>query len=272
MKYAQAMGYDRLIVFDNESTDDTVELLGKYPFVEIRKYDTEGVFNEPERKRILMETVWELKEYNCQNGNCFAWCSIFDFDEVCYIKGGGFKGYIEQSTYCGYNVCSERIADLMLRCDPLCFQDEFLHEDSSARVDPFTHFGFNKPSLFRLDNLYDIDWIEGQHFMRFVFEDGAEPKQLYNTKCLVRFHLKYVFKRYYLLHSTDLAKRKYKHSEWEPIFESYGKSDDSLMNDWERKYKSAIPSSLYVVETWSNGNDYYEHGHQLTHYFDGVWG
>ena len=42
MPYVEALGYDKFIVFDNGSTDRTVELLKEYPFVEIRHYETNG--------------------------------------------------------------------------------------------------------------------------------------------------------------------------------------------------------------------------------------
>lgn len=46
MPYVERMGYDKFIVYDNMSTDNTVELLSKYPFVEIRYYDTNGKFDD----------------------------------------------------------------------------------------------------------------------------------------------------------------------------------------------------------------------------------
>ena len=45
MPYVERMGYDKFIVYDNESTDNTVELLKQYPFVEVRTYKTNGSFN-----------------------------------------------------------------------------------------------------------------------------------------------------------------------------------------------------------------------------------
>ena len=41
MPYYERMGIDKLVVYDNGSTDKTVELLSKYPFVEIRSYHTD---------------------------------------------------------------------------------------------------------------------------------------------------------------------------------------------------------------------------------------
>jgi hypothetical protein len=45
MPYYERMDIDKLIIYDNHSTDDTVEKLSKYPFVEIRYYETDS-FND----------------------------------------------------------------------------------------------------------------------------------------------------------------------------------------------------------------------------------
>jgi len=42
MPYYERMGIDKLVVYDNGSTDRTVEMLSNYPFVEIRSYKTDG--------------------------------------------------------------------------------------------------------------------------------------------------------------------------------------------------------------------------------------
>ena len=48
MPYLEKMGYDKLVIWDNNSTDRTVELLQQYEFIEIRHYSTE-IFNEDEK-------------------------------------------------------------------------------------------------------------------------------------------------------------------------------------------------------------------------------
>jgi hypothetical protein len=45
MPYYERLGFDKLVIYDNESTDNTVDLLKKYPFVEIRTFKTEGKNN-----------------------------------------------------------------------------------------------------------------------------------------------------------------------------------------------------------------------------------
>lgn len=37
MPYVERLGYDKFVVYDDNSTDNTVEKLLKYPFVEIRQ-------------------------------------------------------------------------------------------------------------------------------------------------------------------------------------------------------------------------------------------
>ena len=50
MPYWERIGIDKLIVYDNMSTDDTVKLLQQYPFVEVRTFDTNGKFDDFENK------------------------------------------------------------------------------------------------------------------------------------------------------------------------------------------------------------------------------
>lgn len=59
MKYAEEFGYDKLIVYDNGSTDRTVEMLKKYPFVEVREYSTE-IFTEEKKLEVLLEGFWDI--------------------------------------------------------------------------------------------------------------------------------------------------------------------------------------------------------------------
>ena len=78
MPYYERMGIDKLVVYDNNSTDRTVELLSKYPFVEIRHYETDEY-----REDLLLQFKTEIQnEFRGQ----YNWCISADFDEVFYSE------------------------------------------------------------------------------------------------------------------------------------------------------------------------------------------
>ena len=62
MPYWERIGIDKLIVWDNLSTDNTVEELKKWPFVEVRSFDTNGRFDDRKNSDLKEETALELKE------------------------------------------------------------------------------------------------------------------------------------------------------------------------------------------------------------------
>ena len=78
MPYYKRIGINKLIVYDNGSTDKTVELLKKYPFVEIRSYVTEQYSEE-----LVLKYKTEVQnEFRGQ----YDWCISTYFDEVFYSE------------------------------------------------------------------------------------------------------------------------------------------------------------------------------------------
>ena len=72
MPYWDRIKPDKLIVYDNMSTDNTVELLKQYPYVEVRTFDTGGKFCDKTNSRIKTETCAELKEAGYDYGVAIA--------------------------------------------------------------------------------------------------------------------------------------------------------------------------------------------------------
>lgn len=78
MPYYERIGINKLIVYDNGSTDKTVELLKKYPFVEVRSYVTEQYSEE-----LVLKYKTEVQnEFRGQ----YDWCISTYFDEVFYSE------------------------------------------------------------------------------------------------------------------------------------------------------------------------------------------
>ena len=255
MKYAMELEYDKLIVFDNESTDRTIELLKQYPFVEIRTYHSD-VYDEDKRIQLIQNAVIELTPTDE-----LTWVTVGDFDEVFYYAQQDkdrLKDYLVKLSSNGYNVCTEHMVNLISENsyhDINCF----LHTqvEKCAYCNPFD---WNKPILFRVDNLKGIFHTIGHHYGYFEFY-GEDTKQFYNTKHLHVFHLKYAFGKEHLLSTTkDYNERGMK---FNGNTRDYYYEIDKIEHDFESTYRNGINVNTYLEHKMLNGDDSYEHNDLL---------
>ena len=78
--WKQFINYDvdfHVNVFDNFSTDNTVEILSKYPWITVFKFDTQGLMDE--------EALTYIRN-NCWINSDADWVMMTDLDEVFYSK------------------------------------------------------------------------------------------------------------------------------------------------------------------------------------------
>ena len=260
MKYAERLGYDKLIVYDNESTDDTVEKLKKYPFVEIRTFHT-GHFCEAEKLRVKYEAVGELQK---QCGGEFVWCTTCDFDEVYYFNGCvlSFKEYLCFLTRLGYNVCTENLKMVLSRNEN--HDENLLLHETSEKISYQTPFIWNKPILFRLDTLRKLRYAPGQHYADIEFYDSS-AKQVYNTKSLSAFHLKFSFGIEYMeRYSRELSERGCQTTKNDKPTDIY--IDGKVREEFEREYACGVSPTDFLTYKTLNGNDDYEHLPPIQYY------
>lgn len=261
MKYAEWLGYDKLVVYDNGSTDNTVELLKKYPFVEVKTYETEH-FCEREKMHVKMVEVFNLQQ---ELGNSdYAWATTCDFDEVYYYADGligdtnsksHFLDYLLYLTLMGYNVCTENFVGVVSR-EPNYNEDIFVHKqaDKVAYQCPFL---WNKPNLFRMDNLKKIYYAPGQHYGNLEFLD-QEPKQFFNTKSLFAFHLKFAFGKQYVIDITKMYNKRGCQGKQEEEPKILYK-ESFIANSFEEAWWIGVSPQDYFKHKWLNGDDSYEH-------------
>lgn len=207
MKYYEEWGYDKVIIYDNESTDNTVELLKQYPFVEIRTFKnlfqiTDSDEFEEAKRGVLITGLQDLYREHTSETNGYvegiteiAWISITDFDEVLYFSSGysniaGKLHFLNMITSYGYNIINENMLNLYSDVMPPN-KNEFLHKQIKVCNYPGP-YRWRKPLLFRLDNMNKVNFTYGQHVGFFSFFN-EKPKSLSNTKYLHVFHLKYAF-------------------------------------------------------------------------------
>ena len=87
---------EKIIVFDNESTDNSLKVIKKFKKAEARVFSTGGKLDDRENTRIKNE---EWKPYKDE----FDYVICVDLDELVYHKDGTFE-YLEQAFKDGYNI------------------------------------------------------------------------------------------------------------------------------------------------------------------------
>lgn len=210
MKYVEELGYDRFIVYDNCSTDKTVELLKEYPFVEVRSFGN-GDFSEGLKTEMILNAYKEFFEYHWENygGNDFAWMTITDFDEVIYLAhteyDGVFKHYMSHLTWRGYNVVNEPIVNLLPPSNGIVPPEGDFAHLYVDKIGKAIEVEWEKPLLFRLDTLASISLEYGQHRASFEFHDGKVNAYNHSSDIMV-FHLKYLLGK----RATDIGDDNFK--------------------------------------------------------------
>lgn len=199
MPYVEAMHYDKFIVYDNGSTDRTVELLSKYPFVEIRTYDTNGVFDVFKRRDLLSQCFWECKEMSYDGELiAFTWT---DFDEVLLWAGDvDIKAQMEVDYwYRGYNCFYKNMINILPPTPDFDTKSAF-----EANGGGFVHMidGMRgsvwidgmKPTMLIVNDFDNIEFYPGNHYAIADVKEGKVIKNYDDTCRMYGFHLKFIDK------------------------------------------------------------------------------
>ena len=186
MPYWDRIKPDKLIVYDNMSTDNTVELLKQYPYVEVRTFDTGGKFCDKTNSKIKTETCAELKKAG------YDWIYSGDFDEVIYSFNPDFRAELKKIEDLGGNVF---VRDLVHPFSP----EPYEFDETKLIHEQLTHFltwhdytnkwGGSKTILHKGDGIAKIRYADGQHSCSLK-SNGTEIK-LFGYP-FIAFHLKFV--------------------------------------------------------------------------------
>jgi hypothetical protein len=202
---------EKIIVYDNQSTDNSVELLSQDSRVEIRIYDSGN--------QIRDDIYLEIKN-NCwkEARGVADWVIIVDFDEIfsrCRLMNNGSlavfdldfseaydNGYNLIKAY-GYNMNSFE-APLYVEGHPYKYSNKGSY-----------HHPEEKPCCFRPDQIKDINFIAGSHWALPVGIDGRTDSvkilfhQDYKLLHYKFWNLKYYMDRMVMLRDrmSDLNKK-----------------------------------------------------------------
>jgi hypothetical protein len=204
MPYVERMGYDKFIVYDNESTDNTVELLKQYPFVEVRTYKTNGEFNNTERIKMAYTVYGEAyKMANVgKNNEELVWLTITDFDEVLFFAtktATSIKDFLYYRYYTfGENYFNNTMLNLFPKNGSFIHPSyskeyNFVHLDPNIMASYWTIYG-DKTTIFAVNDFYYYETCKGFHWTVFKMRKNRTLKTLSDSGEVFGFHLKFINK------------------------------------------------------------------------------
>ena len=152
---------DKVIVYDNHSTDSSVELLSKYDWIEIRTFDSDGQ-NDSIQKQVKEQAYLEFKDQ----------CDILiitDMDEVFYFND--FKAISEAFVSGDYNILMTPIFSLCEDSKPPYSEDKLLHQQChkfyKQKMNHMQGFDdYSKLSIFNTKITDKVNMSVGQHYVQ----------------------------------------------------------------------------------------------------------
>ena len=159
-KYWERIGVSKVVVFDNGSTDGSLEYLSKLPYVELRHFDSNGQ-NDLIQKQVKEEAYREYK-------NSYDIMIISDMDEVFYFYD--FEATVKRFIGGNYNCMVTPIYSLCEDLKPQPEEGKYLHQlCHKFYKQKMNHMkGFEKVSKISIFNCKitdDIGMSVGQHYV-----------------------------------------------------------------------------------------------------------
>lgn len=239
MPYYQRMGIDKLIVYDNDSTDRTVEMLSKYPFVEIRSYHTEQ-YSEDMVLKFKTDVQDEFR-------GLYDWCVSTYFDEVFYTERN-FKEVLYEKMCDGKTVFMKTGLNLVSRHFPPTNNGKFIHENVGQGAlwtsdDAVIGIYGNKVQLFNMKRVYVKYDKYGCHDCTVTgdvseFEDD-----------IAFFHIKFIDFDFIVKSNEEYAKRMGNNGI--VCYDYFSKNMESVYQQLENR---SIPVETYMKSTMKELN------------------
>lgn len=159
-QYWERIGCD-VVVFDNGSTDGSLEYLSSIPYVTIRHFDSDG-HNDIIHKQVKEQAYLEYKDK-------YDIIIITDMDEVFFFDD--FKAVSEAFIDGGYNILMTPIISLCEDFKPPFSEDKYLHQLCHKfyrqRMNHMKGFDdFSKLSIFNTKVTDKVEMSVGQHYVK----------------------------------------------------------------------------------------------------------
>lgn len=189
---------ERIIVYDNMSSDNTVTLLKEDQRVEVRTFDSGG--------QIRDDLYLEIKNNCWKEARGIAdWVIVVDFDEI--FTKAFYPNIFE------LNIKENKDTYLIVPCGYMLYAEAMpLYENKSAlsyELKGVYDTNSEKPCCFRPDKIEDINFVAGCHNANPIDENGEALRNI-NIIHLPEYkllHFKYVNIANYFLRLEQYKKR-----------------------------------------------------------------
>jgi glycosyltransferase involved in cell wall biosynthesis len=148
---------DKIIVYDNMSTDGTREIIENHPLVERIPFDSKGEFNDYIHIELKRKSIQHAK------GNA-DFIILGDCDEFIYHKD--IKGFLEKNSDCSvfYPAGFQMVSDDF----PYNLPGQLYDYVQWGSPNPW----YVKPMIVNLNLIDDLEWVEGAHELEMSCDLG----------------------------------------------------------------------------------------------------
>ena len=245
LPYLDRMGYDKLVVYDSGSTDRTVEILSKVPYIEIRDIRCEeGVFDTVKMNKQI-ECFNECKKYSEENGGEDVWMTFTDFDEVIFSTNSIFKTTKDMLFFrtgiegVNYNYFCDRMPYLFYEGSEYDIKKPIHYYLPYIRCSNWYSYG-SKVTMIKVND-FKLEWVVvGNHSLTVSKLNDKDAINLLNSGLFYGFHLKYIDKNLVKLQSEK---------NYDSIFKKFASNKEEFclrrMAEYDELYSTSYDISQY---------------------------
>jgi hypothetical protein len=186
LKYWESL-VDRIIVYDNQSDDGSVELLKQYPLVEIREYDTNG-YLDSDKRREIRNNCWKEARGKAD------WVIVVSVDE--FVEAKDLRAELLAASK--YDTIQPQHIEMVSDSFPTAdgnigdLVSEGVITSETNKIFPQTpkiNPGFmSKVLIFNPNAIKDINYIPGAHHCFPVKFNGSSVKKLVTNKIICKHY------------------------------------------------------------------------------------
>lgn len=227
-------------VYDNGSTDGSVDYLRQFDWIEVRHFDTEGMNDDVQRG--IKNSCWKESKGKAD------WVIVCDMDEVIYSQHMAEElQYMKDN---GYNILGTPWYALCGESKPVYKEGVLLHQIINRAYKQDINRQYNDIGKFML---FDPNVITDMNYEVGCHEANPKPSfKLYKSNKIYAIHfdkgfgVEYMIERRKLM--NDRLSQTNKDNKW--CFE-YGLSEDEIIKEYESKIDKSF-NLLNVINEQNN--------------------
>ena len=142
--YWKKLPIEKAVVYDNGSTDGSIEYLKQFDWIEVRHFDTEGMNDAVQRD--IKNSCWKESIGKCD------FVIVCDMDEVLYSND--MEQELQHMKDNGYTICTPKWYDFISEERPTYTKGKLLHE-----IRERAYKGNSKAILFNPNEIKEIIYV-----------------------------------------------------------------------------------------------------------------